>query len=110
MSEFLSFNSVLSTGSILLLSLVLVSVYGYFKISSNEFKVIKLGFYHPHCTHGGGGERVLWTIIKCLFKNSFYRNDKNKVLLDVIIYSGGEFESKDKIFTIIQVINNILIN
>ncbi len=25
-----------------------------------------IGFFHPHCSAGGGGERVLWKIIQAL--------------------------------------------
>jgi len=25
-----------------------------------------VGFFHPYCNAGGGGERVLWVAIRCL--------------------------------------------
>lgn len=24
------------------------------------------GFFHPYCNAGGGGERVLWTAVRCM--------------------------------------------
>ena len=31
-----------------------------------EVKPLKIGFFHPYCNAGGGGERVLWTAIRAL--------------------------------------------
>jgi alpha-1,2-mannosyltransferase len=46
----------------------------YLKENSNSEKIIKdekkqyltVGFFHPFCNSGGGGERVLWSCIKAL--------------------------------------------
>ena len=35
----------------------------YGSITENAFSV---GFFHPFCNSGGGGERVLWSAIKAL--------------------------------------------
>ena len=29
-------------------------------------KPVTIGFFHPYCNAGGGGERVLWTAIRAL--------------------------------------------
>lgn len=31
-----------------------------------------VGFFHPYCNDGGGGERVLWTAIRALQKRYTY--------------------------------------
>ncbi|CAG8733694.1 4895_t:CDS:10, partial [Cetraspora pellucida] len=40
-------------------------------IESNSMKnsLLILGFFHPYCNAGGGGERVLWTAIHAIQKN-----------------------------------------
>jgi len=42
---------------------------------------ISIGFFHPYCNAGGGGERVLWTAVKCL-------QDKYGASIDYVIYTG----------------------
>jgi alpha-1,2-mannosyltransferase len=56
----------LSLAYYLLLSLTaLLAVLGlYIRCSPKPHKLI--GFFHPYCNQGGGGERVLWSIIKSL--------------------------------------------
>src|SRR5438105_2853846 len=34
---------------------------------------LSIGFFHPYCNDGGGGERVLWTAIESILKK--YKND-----------------------------------
>lgn len=41
---------------------------------------ISIGFFHPFCNSGGGGERVLWSAIKAIHDN--YEN------IVCVIYSG----------------------
>ena len=53
-----------------------------------------IGILHPSCNSGGGGEKVLWTILESIFKII----DKKELKIKVIIYSG---ENVDK-FTIID--------
>ena len=40
-------------------------------------------FFHPHCSNGGGGERVLWLTICSLLRDRDTCNDAN-----IVIYSG----------------------
>jgi alpha-1,2-mannosyltransferase len=56
----------LSLAYYLLLSLsAVLAVLGlYIRCTDKPPKLI--GFFHPYCNHGGGGERVLWSIIKSL--------------------------------------------
>ena len=36
--------------------------------SANDDGQVKVGFFHPYCDAGGGGERVLWTGVRALGK------------------------------------------
>ncbi|XP_003743182.1 GDP-Man:Man(3)GlcNAc(2)-PP-Dol alpha-1,2-mannosyltransferase [Galendromus occidentalis] len=47
------------------------------------------GFFHPYCNAGGGGERVLWTAVRCLQRR--YPNIK------CVIYTGDLEASSDEI-------------
>ena len=38
----------------------------YYWIRSDSNKVI--GFFHPYCNAGGGGERVLWCAVRAIQK------------------------------------------
>jgi alpha-1,2-mannosyltransferase len=48
-----------------------------------------IGFFHPYCTSGGGGERVLWTAIKALLDR--YEN------IVCVVYTGDVDFNKDQI-------------
>ncbi|PVU88717.1 hypothetical protein BB561_005730 [Smittium simulii] len=49
-----------------------------------------IGFFHPYATVGGGGERVLWTMIKAL-------QDSNKKAISVVYTAYKDDEDKQKI-------------
>lgn len=34
--------------------------------ASGDKKLLHVGFFHPYCNAGGGGERVLWCAIRAL--------------------------------------------
>ena len=43
------------------------------KLSKNKYLLVDrkkasfiVGFFHPFCDSGGGGERVLWSAVKCI--------------------------------------------
>lgn len=57
-------------------------------ISNTEHKRL-VGFFHPYCNAGGGGERVLWTAIAAL-----QRNERDIVS---IVYTGDVDTSKQAI-------------
>ncbi|KAK7060342.1 hypothetical protein VNI00_001107 [Paramarasmius palmivorus] len=48
-----------------------------------------VGFFHPYCNAGGGGERVLWTAIAAI-----QRNEKDMVS---VVYSGDIDANKEEI-------------
>lgn len=101
MSQLLyDFNTIFNVATFVLAIVVIVASYLFSYVTVGQAnKPLKLGFYHPYCCHGGGGEKVLWTIIKCLFTSA-----DNKRLFEVVIYTGDVYESKDDVFSIIQVI------
>lgn len=51
-----------------------------------------LGFFHPYCNSGGGGERVLWCAIKAIDEMSV----ELKKTFSIVIYT-GDIEEKEKI-------------
>jgi hypothetical protein len=56
-------------------------------IGSNEYidkikRPLLVGFFHPYCNAGGGGERVLWTAVKALQMK--YSTDQVRIF----IYTG----------------------
>lgn len=51
-----------------------------------------VGFFHPHCSAGGGGERVLWKALQVLGElqeedGSSKSKQKNKLKLHAVIYT-----------------------
>ncbi len=74
----------------------------YLVLPKVKKRCLILGFYHPNCCDGGGGEKVLWTIIYSLLKNEEFKNK-----FTIVIYCGDSSKDKDDIFEQVQV-NNIL--
>ncbi|KAG5338859.1 hypothetical protein C0989_005799 [Termitomyces sp. Mn162] len=54
-----------------------------------------IGFFHPYCNAGGGGERVLWTAIAAL-----QRTEPDVVS---VVYSGDTDASKSEIIKKVSV-------
>ena len=54
--------------------------------SNNHKRPIVLGFFHPYCSAGGGGERVLWKMIQVLDELTQSLPDL-KLRLQVVIYT-----------------------
>mmetsp|Transcript_23917 Transcript_23917/g.60488 ORF Transcript_23917/g.60488 Transcript_23917/m.60488 type:complete len:497 (-) Transcript_23917:1264-2754(-) len=48
-----------------------------------------LGFFHPYCNAGGGGERVLWAMLRAIEKLEDRQN------IDVVIYTGDKEEGEE---------------
>ena len=54
-----------------------------------DFRPVVVGFFHPYCNAGGGGERVLWTGIRALQKRyNFVR---------CVVYTGDSYVSGEEI-------------
>ena len=47
-----------------------------------------LGFFHPYCDSGGGGERVLWVMVLSLLESW-------KDILHIVVYSGDFYENEE---------------
>lgn len=54
-----------------------------------QVKPISLGFFHPYCNSGGGGERVLWLMIASLLSSPDIAPRIN-----IVIYTGGDESSQ----------------
>ncbi|KAF5393470.1 hypothetical protein D9757_000670 [Collybiopsis confluens] len=59
------------------------------KVLEQDPKSKLVGFFHPYCNAGGGGERVLWTAIAAL-----QRSEPNTV---PVVYTGDIDATKDEI-------------
>ncbi|KAF9453183.1 glycosyltransferase family 4 protein [Macrolepiota fuliginosa MF-IS2] len=57
-------------------------------VTSTEGRKL-VGFFHPYCNAGGGGERVLWTAIAAL--------QRNEPEIISVVYSGDIDATKDQI-------------
>jgi len=55
-------------------------------------KTLCIAFFHPYCSGGGGGERVLWKIVTAL--NRLHREGARK--FHIIIYSCEDWNEDDK--------------
>lgn len=66
--------------------------------NAKQAQAVSIAFFHPHCTGGGGGERVLWKAVESisqLNQNNYERKEKmnDKLLnrqLHVVIYTSDE--------------------
>lgn len=63
-----------------------------------DLNTFNVGFFHPYCNAGGGGERVLWTAVKAL--QSQY-ND-----IQIYVYTGDLNADRE---TIIKNVKKVLI-
>jgi len=73
--------------------------------SKRKGKRKTIGFFHPYCDAGGGGERVLWVLIDALLKNPELNEH-----IHIVLYS-GEPKSAEDIFNNVEVkywLNNVI--
>ena len=64
---------------------------GYYRL---PYRPVVVGFFHPYCAAGGGGERVLWHSIHAIKKRySFVR---------CVVYTGDVGESPNAILQLVQ--------
>lgn len=57
--------------------------------NNDNSDTVSIGFFHPYCDAGGGGERVLWCAVRALQKS--YPNVK------IVVYTGDLNASPDEI-------------
>lgn len=55
----------------------------------SDWKILTIGFFHPYCNAGGGGERVLWTGIRAL--------QREHANLNCVVYTGDQNVTGDDI-------------
>jgi alpha-1,2-mannosyltransferase len=53
------------------------------RLSADEKPRVVLGFFHPYCDAGGGGERVLWTAVA-----ESVRSAASNVAVRCVVYTG----------------------
>ena len=56
----------------------------------NESEEVSVGFFHPYCDAGGGGERVLWCAIKAMAK-------RYRARARFVVYTGDLGSAPDQI-------------
>ena len=54
------------TGLVLVLAFFLLRVLAGRVKSGQEESDVSVGFFHPYCNAGGGGERVLWCAVRAV--------------------------------------------
>ena len=77
--------------SILLLCIALYVIRAwYFNVSGEDPfpKHVTVGFLHPYCNSGGGGERVLWCLLKAL--NEIRHADRLKCTIYTVETASNE--------------------
>lgn len=91
--------AVLVASSVVFTGLVLLAIRLIFSLSRIYAKKrlkctnrIVLGFFHPHCDAGGGGERVLWVMIAALLSC-----EETASRIKIVIYSGEQLKSEEEI-------------
>lgn len=65
----------------------------------NDDKQLFVGFFHPYCNAGGGGERVLWTAIKALQMKYSH--------VECIVYTGDTDATSEEILSQVEARFNI---
>ncbi|CAG8512704.1 2338_t:CDS:10, partial [Paraglomus occultum] len=70
--------------------------------NAEENPVLLIGFFHPYCNSGGGGERVLWTIIRIIQEAYPY--------VVCAIYTGDTDVKKEGILQKVEARFNIVLN
>lgn len=85
------------------LILICVSLVLYIPLLSRKAKrkkgPIVIGFFHPYCASGGGGEKVSWVAVYCLLS----RVASSTHNLRVVIYTGDYDLSPEEIFEKVKV-------
>ena len=54
------------TGLVLLLAFIIVRVMASRVKAGQDKSEVSVGFFHPYCNDGGGGERVLWCAVRAV--------------------------------------------
>ena len=59
-----------------------------------DIKCTRIALFHPYCSSGGGGERVLWKIVQVLLEEQLHQKqrlcDKDRKRIHILIYTVDE--------------------
>lgn len=97
----ISFIVALLTGSVALIPIFKFLLIPWFRRQCRSWTIndrqsrLSIGFFHPYCNDGGGGERVLWTAIESILKK--YRKE-----IEIVIYTGDRDATPNKILQRVQ--------
>ena len=91
--------SVVALGLLIASILIIVSRLNYYlklrALKKQKFqpntKIV--GFFHPNCDAGAGGEKVLWSAVQALQRTSEF--EKRKTPVQILVYSGSKMEHRD---------------
>ncbi|XP_008558383.1 GDP-Man:Man(3)GlcNAc(2)-PP-Dol alpha-1,2-mannosyltransferase [Microplitis demolitor] len=87
----------------ILKTIKLLPIYFKKKFTKKEFDSKEtVGIFHPYCNAGGGGERVLWTVVKAL--------QKEHPDVHIAIYTGDLEVAPEEMINRVKRIFNIKIN
>jgi alpha-1,2-mannosyltransferase len=81
--------------TVIAITLIYLYLYVYFKVVSprkgqqQDDKDLTIGFFHPYCDAGGGGERVLWCGIRAI--------QKRFPAAKIVVYTGDVDAAPDQI-------------
>jgi hypothetical protein len=75
---------------IFVLSAILLNVSTYLRLRETRSKFSKklrvIGFFHPNCDAGAGGEKVLWSAVQALQIKKMSEDER----LQILIYSASK--------------------
>jgi len=76
--------------SVLGLIILVLALRAYFTLKRRGSKKLVLGIFHPYCNDGGGGERVLWCLIKAV-----HNLQSKGSQLELVVYTGDRVPASD---------------
>lgn len=63
------------------------------KLNPGQRPTKVVGFFHPNCDDGAGGEKVLWQAVKAL--QNYNEDKQNKFNIQVLIYSNSKLTADE---------------
>merc|ERR1719285_257777 len=87
----------------LLLLICIARLYCVFRRFFSQSEATTIGFFHPWAGACGGGERVLWQMIKTLIEK-FQLEDRE---LRILLYCGQTFDSEGNECSLLKVVEKV---
>jgi len=85
----LAFSTIVTTAVIFVASAVVLQISTYLRLRDSKKKHSKkltiIGFFHPNCDGGAGGEKVLWSAVQAMQMRKIKSSEK----LEILIYSAS---------------------